>query len=319
LFSDGSLFHNPFNIDDPEVQARIGLNSVPTEVRNAITDSKGQVDESKVEGALTSIMPKKSDGSIDWLEGLDRLTEIFPILNGVNWHDSNTGKINLASSALQIVANAMGLGPIFKFFMNAFKNAKAQQVSHAVGDGNDACVTVDSLIFDFGRAGDVVVGDVLKVIDPVTFELSDATVSYSEAKTQPAVRITTKEGFVLECSKSAPICDDTGEEVRAENLLGVSIPVSRHGLIEFEVVMKVEDLGEKLVQHITCENNYFLAGKDSSAFCLHHNAKRAPSFGPGDAKLWDGVLGSSSGWGSELDFGGGGGGTATVGNLTQVR
>lgn len=318
IFNENSLLHNPFNADDPEIQARYGLNSVPEQVRAALTPtSNGTVDQSSVDNVLTNMMPKTSNGSIDWLEALDRLTEIFPLLNGVNWHDADTGKINIASSAIQVVANALGLGPIIKFFTNVLGKARTQTDGKSHGVGN-ACVTVDSRIFGLGRAGNVKEGDTIRIIDPTTFEMSEALVTYAEPKLQPTVRITTKDGFSLECSRSAPISDETGEPVLAEHLLGISIPVSRFGVIDFEVVMKVEDMGEQMVQHITCDNNYFLAGEEDGAYTLHHNAKKPPTFGNMDAKLWSDLGSSLSGWGSELDFGGGNG-TATVGTPTQIR
>lgn len=139
---------------------------------------------------------------------------------------------------------------------------------------NKGCVTVDSRIYGLGRAGDVEVGDTITVIDPATFETSEEVVTYSEAKLQPVVRITTKGGTVLECSESAPISDETGEQIEAKNLLGVSIPVSVHGMIEFETVMRVEELGEQMVQHISCADQFFLAGKEDGKYLLHHNKRQ---------------------------------------------
>lgn len=277
IFKEDSVFNHTFSVTDPRFQEIWGVNSIAPEIRTQITGQDGQIDETKAESFFTSILPRDSDGSVDWLEALDRITEIVPLLGGVNWHDSDSGKINLAGGIMQTVANALGLGPLMRIFSRFLSNAKKDRVRRSSGAA--ACVTVDSYIHGFGRAGDVRVFDTLKVIDPVTFELSDAVVSYSETKKQPTVRIVTKGGTVLECSKSAPICDETGEEVLAENLLGVSIPVSKHGMIEFEVVMEVEDIGEQYVQHITCENNYFLAGQKKGNYLLHHNAKQAPDLG----------------------------------------
>src|SRR5690606_15079284 len=116
---------------------------------------------------------------------------------------------------------------------------------------------------------------------------------------------------------SAPICDETGEEVTAENLLGIVVPVSNHGMIEFETVMKVEDIGEQLVQHITCENNYFLAGKKKGRYLLHHNAKNVEGLG---RKPWQEFGGHGSNpmgsvWGGSW---GGPTGTVTVGPIQNA-
>lgn len=169
------------------------------------------------------------------------------------------------------------------------------------GDPREGCVTLDSYIEGFGYARDVKVGDELTVIDPITFERGKAVVSYSEAKLQPVVRITTAGGLVLECSKSAPIADDVGDQIRAEDLLGYSIPIVVDGAEEFDTVLKVEDLGEQMVQHITCESKFFLAGKEKGKYLLHHNSK------------WDGNLSwtpagvaQGGGWGGQGFSPGGG-------------
>jgi hypothetical protein len=38
-------------------------------------------------------------------------------------------------------------------------------------------------------------------------------------------------------------------------------------------------VGMRMVQHITCESKFFLAGKEPGRYLLHHNAKAAPTGG----------------------------------------
>lgn len=308
MFGDNALFSQSFSIYDPAFKKIWGLDSVPPEVKSKITDGNGQIDEAKTESFFSDLFSK---GSL--LNALDKVTEIFPFLNGVDWYNSDTGQINVVSSVMQVVANALGIGPLFRLFMKAFNNKKLEEAV-PLGAG---CVVVDAIIHEYGRAGDVAVGDTLKVIDPVTFELEDGAVSYSEAKLQPCVRITTKSGVELECSKSAPISDDTGEQVLAEHLLGVNVPVSKHGLIEFETVMSVEDIGERLVQHITCENNFFLAGKKKGLYLLHHNAKKVEGLNPFKVgNLGHGSNPSGFGWGGNFNWGSG---VVNVGPLENIK
>lgn len=308
MLGDNALFSQSFSIYDPAFKKIWGLDSVPSEVKSEITGQNGEIDEAKTEGFFNKVFSSKG-----LLQGLDAITEIFPFLNGVDWYNSTTGQINIVSSAMQVVANALGIGPLFRLFMKAFNNKKLEEaVPLSAG-----CVVVDAIIHEYGRAGDVAVGDTLKVIDPVTFELEDGAVSYSEAKLQPCVRITTKSGVELECSKSAPISDDTGEQVLAEHLLGVNVPVSKHGMIEFETVMSVEDIGERLVQHITCENNFFLAGKKKGLYLLHHNAKKVEGLNP--FKIGDLGHGSNPGglgWGGNFDRGSG---VVNVGPIENIK
>lgn len=141
------------------------------------------------------------------------------------------------------------------------------------GFGDVGCVTIDSVLEDYDRADDVQFGDTMFVIDPVTFKRSTGEVSYSETKVMPCVRITTESGIELECSTTAPIADEKGEQVLAPNLLNKLIPVSDNGVFYLDRVLSVEDIGDREIRHITVENNFFLAGKQRGRYIFHHNIK----------------------------------------------
>lgn len=135
------------------------------------------------------------------------------------------------------------------------------------------CVVIDSFLSDYDRADDVQVGDVMSVIDPVSYQTSTGTVSYSETKLMPCVRLTTESGIQLECSRTAPIADETGEQVLAPDLLNKLVPVADRGAFYLDRVVEIEDIGEREVRHITVENNFFLAGKEKGRYLFHHNIK----------------------------------------------
>lgn len=141
------------------------------------------------------------------------------------------------------------------------------------GGGGGGCVTVASFIEGFGRASNVTVGSTMSVIDPVSFERSNGIVTVARVEQQPTVRITTKSGYSLECSTTAPIAVQGGEGVLPQDLLGMQVPLVVKGDIFFEEVTDVTDLGVQDVMYITCENNYFLAGAEDDAYFLHHNLK----------------------------------------------
>ena len=159
-------------------------------------------------------------------------------------------------------------------------------------DGS-GCVVVDSVLSDYGRADDVNVGDMMEVIDPVSYKKSEGKVSYSTTKIMPCVRITTETGVVLDCSTTAPIADEHGNQVLAPRLKGKLIPVSNDGEFYLDRVESVEDIGEREVRHITVENNFFLAGKEAGKYVFHHNMKAvesggvaAPSSDPSEGGFW---------------------------------
>lgn len=150
-----------------------------------------------------------------------------------------------------------------------------------VGSPDEAggCVVIDSFLTDYDRADDVQVGDEMVVVDPVTRKASTGKVSYSETKLMPCVRIITESGIILECSTTAPIADELGNQVLAPDLLNKLIPVVDNGAHYLDRVASIEDIGEKEVRHITVENNFFLAGKEKGRYIYHHNVKMAPGTG----------------------------------------
>lgn len=140
----------------------------------------------------------------------------------------------------------------------------------------EGCVVVNTYLQDFDRADQVEVGDEMFVVDPISYKKSVGRVSYSTTKLMPCVRITTENGIVLECSTTAPIADERGEQVLAPDLLHKLIPVCDNGMFYLDRVETIEDIGEQEVRHITVEDNFFLAGKEKGRYIFHHNMKMGP-------------------------------------------
>lgn len=141
------------------------------------------------------------------------------------------------------------------------------------GGGGGGCVTSGSMIGGFGIASSVKVGDYLDVINPLSYEMHKGLVTRADTVPQPCVRITSESGATLECSTTAPIADRYGYQVLAPSLCGVVVPVIHDGIVKYETVVSVEDIGVKDVVYITCENNFFLAGATEGTYFLHHNIK----------------------------------------------
>lgn len=142
------------------------------------------------------------------------------------------------------------------------------------GGGGIGCVTIETPLFvrreglcSWLPAGEVVIGDELHLDDG-----SWGRVSYSKAKLQPCVRFITRRGIELECSTTAPIGTAKGD-VLAPNLLGLSLPVHDFGEDAVDDVVQVDSIGNRWVQHITCENRRFRAGKIAGRTVDHHNLK----------------------------------------------
>lgn len=143
--------------------------------------------------------------------------------------------------------------------------------SPVVGGRGGGCVMVDSLMPDGRTAGEVQVGDVLSMADPMTLEPMAAAVTYSEPVMQPCAEIITEGGARLRCSLSAPI--PTPDGLRSPNDLGGRlVAVLRDGEAVWERVARIRGIGPRMVQHISVEDGCFWAG--DADFILHHNKAR---------------------------------------------
>jgi hypothetical protein len=128
------------------------------------------------------------------------------------------------------------------------------------GGGSPPCVTVDSfvrrkrdgIVADV-PAGEVIVGDYLRVMNPITGVKRWGRVSYSQRVPYECVQVTTEHGVTLSCSMAA--------EIPADDL----------GQYRIGTVTHVEPIGVRDVQHITCEDDFFLAGDQPCRYLAHHN------------------------------------------------
>lgn len=151
--------------------------------------------------------------------------------------------------------------------------------SSGLGFGDEGCVAIDQYIFGFDTPEDVEVGDTMPTVDALTFKMTEHEVTYAETKLQPCVYITTASGASLKCSTTAPLLLETGAIINAGELKpGSRIAVQVHGMYDYSVVETIEDVGEELVRHITCGNQFFLAGSQQGLYILHHNRKFAGDY-----------------------------------------
>jgi hypothetical protein len=113
----------------------------------------------------------------------------------------------------------------------------------------------------------------MPTVDPHTFEMGVHRVSYSETKTQPCVEISTDSGAKLSCSTSAPLLGRIAPVLAGDLAVGDEIAVQVDDGFGYATVESVSQLGDRKVRHITCGNQYFLAGCGNGKYILHHNIK----------------------------------------------
>ena len=148
------------------------------------------------------------------------------------------------------------------------------------GDGGlTNCVSQDSYVLRrvgeyavVSRAAEVREGDWLRVVDPATGAERWGRVSYAKRNRAACVRVETVEGMRLTCSTTAPL-GTKGGQVLSPDALGVFLAQRIDGVFGHGECIAVHDAGEQWVMHITCENDFFLAGDDPRFLCAHHNLK----------------------------------------------
>jgi hypothetical protein len=147
------------------------------------------------------------------------------------------------------------------------------------GSGGGPCVVREAWVrrrtvtgYEDVQAVSIVAGDYLRIMNPATGAKRWGRVSYSEPKLTPCVRFATADGVDLSCSTTAPIGTTTGT-VLAPDLLGLRLPADDHGALTRSDVTDVHPIGEQWVQHITCEDDFFLAGNQRGRYVAHHNLK----------------------------------------------
>lgn len=228
----------------------------------------GYTDANTVTGVVASRIPASCVGGLGspgttWTLSGDGATKTFAIAGAVS--DSN--------SDYSVTINGVPVQP------NPYYTPPG-----GIGGGGEPndCPSVDAFVTVVVagedrriRAGDVKVGDTLVLFDTELWSRETGVVSFSEPAIADRVRIVTRAGVRLTCSTTAPIRVDSGELVRAPDLLGrtVAVRLGDAGHAQWTRVDAVEPLPQGWVQHITVGNREFWVGDDAAGDLLHHNIK----------------------------------------------
>lgn len=122
-------------------------------------------------------------------------------------------------------------------------------------------------------AGAVAVGDRLKIIDPVTGATRWGLVTMSRPAYVDCVRVVQQGGVALSCSVTAPLGCSDGVATLAPDSLGRPVTGLDAGALTRGEIVHVASIGKCWVQHITCEDDFFLAGDQPGRYLAHHNLK----------------------------------------------
>lgn len=229
---------------------------------------------SKFLGPLKLFMPLLSKGwdALAGGSGGGEVIDTRPVRDN-GWDIRGTENWGIDSGGSNVWNNRVSVGELLPSVSVGLQGGSGRLDPIGGGSTQGGCVVVSSYVHQMPIAGEIEVGDIMPTIDPVEGVFSPQEVTYAETKLMPCVEIVTSGGVRLECSTTAPIADVEGNQILAPKLLGVEIPVYKHGSMETEVVMEVNDIGDKLVRHITCGDKFFLSGKEEGLYLFHHNAK----------------------------------------------
>lgn len=139
--------------------------------------------------------------------------------------------------------------------------------------GSTTCVTWDTWLPGIGLAAYAKEGQEILIGDPKKGKTAIAKITKVSTHCDCCVRITTKMGVSLDCTTTAPIALAGGGRRRAPDLLGQQIPVKIDGVWEIDEVCSIVPIGMQTVVKITCEDNFFFAGREIDRYMLHHNIK----------------------------------------------
>lgn len=118
-------------------------------------------------------------------------------------------------------------------------------------------------------AGDVRLGDELRVMDPITGQTKWGRVVIAKQTVNDMVRIATASGVELDCSIEAPMGLSSGEYRFAKDLMGQVLSTEQDGLFVASEVVDVKPLSTTVVCHLHCDGGAFLVGNTIGSYLVH--------------------------------------------------
>jgi len=204
--------------------------------------------------------------------------------DALDWMAAGTGALAAipTPATIPLALAALGMATTSYYLKRWERDARADAVFYDQAySATGGCVQVDSLLPDGKIAGEIVVGSAMLLADEKTFEPKVGVVSFSMRKKAPGFRIVTEGGATLVCSDTAPIPTPDGL-VLAPAVEGkfVAVRSDSVGLTRtfWDKVIRVEQVGEIDIQHITVGDQSFWAGEKSGSYILHHNIKDSNTY-----------------------------------------
>ena len=143
------------------------------------------------------------------------------------------------------------------------------------GGGFDgSCVDAESFMPNGILAKQIMAGDIIEILDYFDFKgYCNGEVERNSIVRADCVRLISESGISVVCSKNSPCTLFGGKTIAAEDILGHYLAVRDNAGFRWEQIVKVENVGERRVAHIFCNQGTYAAGEQPNKFIYTHNPK----------------------------------------------
>ena len=142
------------------------------------------------------------------------------------------------------------------------------------GGGYPNCVYYESYIDEFTMAKEIKQGDTVFVLGNSGYTLKE--VRANKLAKEECVRLVTLKGLTVTVSKSTPLTLKTGEVEYYDSIVGKELACLDRGDFFWDEVVKVIDVGKKIVAKIDVNNCTYAAGDVPNRLVFTHNTTSKP-------------------------------------------
>lgn len=201
------------------------------------------------------------------------------------YRSNNGGVLNRLGGSLDNPANLGTISSVYSFNGNFYANGAYRSISGTMSLTAESSYSAGSCVTERMWLDALVTAKNAKVGELYMTWTPEDGFKYAEIEQklpstlQPCYRITTKNGAVLECSASTPFNleeskTDLGITAYPSELQGKTVLVDIYGMIFWDEVVEVEDIGEQLVVPISFGGRSFAAGESRMSMVYSHNVTK---------------------------------------------
>lgn len=146
------------------------------------------------------------------------------------------------------------------------------------GGYTDSCVFVGCYMPNGLTANQVMPEDQIEIMNEAGDGIDYTTVEKNRIAIAECVKLTSESGIEIICSKTTPLTLEDKSAIMAPEAFGHKLPVRNKDKNSFrwERIIKVVDVGEMPVAHISCHCQVYAAGLEPGSYIYTHNVIPLP-------------------------------------------